>query len=166
MQELSILSVNITFQVPRSRLLPLPNQPTRLPASPVVQQTTPPPLPLSPSTTPPDPCPATRPPLQPLSRVPHPDATPITNLQSRHRAIHLQSLQHSSRHPASPVGTSTARTPRLQAHRPLQTPLRPPLMSLLLRPHLPIRRAHFPGRGPSPNPGTDRASRHPPNPTH
>lgn len=131
-----IIRFTIKFQVPRSRLLPLPNRQTLHPASPVVRLTPPPQAPPSPSAPLPDPSPTTlprRPPLLPRSHVPHPDVTPVTSPQSRHPAIHPQSLRRrpallrSRHHWASPGGTSRARTPRLRAPRPLQTPLRPPL---------------------------------------
>lgn len=163
----------VKFQVPRSRLLLHPNLQTLHPASPVIQWTTPPPQahprPWAPL---PSPQPATHPPrpaLPPLSHVPRPDATPVTSPQSKRPAIHPQSLRHrpALRRSQRCSGTSGARTPRLRAPQPLQTPLRPPLptrMQWLLRPRLPTSRAPFPGRGPSPNPGTDRASRPHPSP--
>lgn len=119
------------FKVPRSRLLPLPNPQTLLPASPAIQQTTPrPPSPPSLSAPLRDPCPATRPPRPPLlpySHVPRPGATLVTSHRSKPPAIHPPNLQLRPALRSSPAVTSRALNPLLQARRPLQTPLHPPL---------------------------------------
>lgn len=174
-----ILRFTLNFQVPRNRLLPLPNHQTLHPASLAAQQTTPHPLAHpSPSAPQPDPRPATPPPplpLPPHSRLPPRGATPTISLRSRLQTTHLQSLHHwpapqrSLLLSARPSGTSRAWSLHLQAPRPHRTPLLHPLTPArrwqLLRLHLPISRAHSPDRGRSPSLGTDPPCPHPLNPT-